>query len=87
MPRLIFATCLDPIDAAADGKLMKNLYYELAGAAIFIPALKSRLEDVPLLAHQFLNEYNELLGASVQSISNGVFELFLSMNGPGMCES
>lgn len=83
LPRLVFATCLDPIDAAADGKLMKNLYYELAGAAIFIPALKNRLEDVPLLAHQFLNEYNELLGASVQSISNGVFELFSQYEWPG----
>ncbi|MFS0646642.1 sigma 54-interacting transcriptional regulator [Siminovitchia sp. 179-K 8D1 HS] len=83
LPRLIFGTCLDPIDAAAGGKLLKNLYYELAGNAIFIPALKNRLEDVPLLASKFLKEYNELLGVSVQSISEGVFGLFSQYDWPG----
>lgn len=83
LPRLIFATSLDPIDAAADGKLLKKLYYELAGAVIFIPALKNRLEDVPLLASQFLKEYNALLGASIKSISKGVMELFSEYEWPG----
>jgi arginine utilization regulatory protein len=82
-PRVIFGTCCDPVDAAAEGKLLKPLYYELSGAAVFIPRLKSRLEDLPVLTQRFLEKCNALFGTSVKSVSKDVYRIFRQYDWPG----
>lgn len=52
--RVIAAMNLDPTLAVAQGKLRLDLYHRLNQLPIFLPPLRDRLEDLPLLAHHLL---------------------------------
>lgn len=51
--RVISATNRLPVDGSISG-LRSDLYYRIAGISLIVPPLRSRLEDVPLLAEHFL---------------------------------
>jgi two-component system response regulator AtoC len=52
--RVIAATNRDPAEAIKDGKLREDLYYRLNVFRIDLPALKTRLSDIEVLAKHFL---------------------------------
>jgi Nif-specific regulatory protein len=56
--RIITATNRNLEKAIAEGKFREDLYYRLNVVPIFMPALRQRKEDVPLLLGHFLNKYN-----------------------------
>ncbi|MEX0979747.1 MAG: sigma-54 dependent transcriptional regulator [Gemmatimonadota bacterium] len=55
--RFIAATNGDPQDALQKGQLRKDLYYRLMVVPIYMPPLRARVEDIPLLARHFLAHY------------------------------
>jgi len=55
--RFIAATNEDPAEAIRQNKLRRDLYYRLRVVPIHIPPLRSRAEDIPVLAEQFLAEF------------------------------
>src|SRR5213596_35409 len=55
--RFIAATNGDPEEAVKSGGLREDLYYRLRVVPIYVPQLKNRPEDIPLLANHFLNYY------------------------------
>src|SRR5213593_3080789 len=55
--RFIAATNGDPEEAVKSGALREDLYYRLRVVPIYVPRLKNRPEDIPLLAGHFLNYY------------------------------
>jgi len=57
--RIVTATNRNLEKAIAEGKFREDLYYRLNVVPIFMPALRQRKEDVPLLLGHFLNKYNE----------------------------
>jgi len=67
--RIIAATNQDLEKAVAEGRFREDLYYRLNVFPIAIPPLRDRVEDIPVLAHQFIAEFSRSLGKSIDSIS------------------
>ena len=57
--RIIAATNRNLEKAIAEGKFREDLYYRLNVVPIFLPSLRDRKEDIPLLLNHFLMKYNE----------------------------
>jgi DNA-binding NtrC family response regulator len=55
--RFIAATNRDPAQEIEEGRLREDLYYRLAVVPIFVPPLRDRPDDIPLLARFFLEQY------------------------------
>lgn len=80
--RLIAATSRDLEGFVADGKFREDLYYRLNVVPVFLPALRERKEDIPLLAEFFLKKYNKENQRSI-SISPEVLSVFMNYEWPG----
>jgi Nif-specific regulatory protein len=57
--RIIAATNRNLEKAISEGKFREDLYYRLNVVPIFLPSLRERKEDIPLLLNHFLEKYNE----------------------------
>lgn len=57
--RVISATNTDLPKAIKDGTFRDDLYYRLNGITLFIPPLRERKEDIPLLAAHFVSMQNK----------------------------
>ncbi len=55
--RFVAATNRDPHEATEDGALRRDLYYRLRVVPIHVPALRERVEDIPVLANHFLSHF------------------------------
>nr|WP_106782308.1 sigma 54-interacting transcriptional regulator [Lysinibacillus timonensis] len=81
--RVIATVNEDPIDAVANNRLRKDLYYRLAVVTLLIPPLRERIADIPLLVGEFIEKYNDLFKMNVTSISDEVREFFIAHSWPG----
>ncbi|WP_413310117.1 sigma-54 interaction domain-containing protein [Bacillus sp. 1P10SD] len=73
----------DPIEAIANNRLRKDLYYRLGVVTIFVPPLKDRKEDIPLLVAHFIDKYNERFQMNVKGLSEEVHLSFLEYDWHG----
>lgn len=55
--RVIAASNRNALEAIKDGRLREDLYYRLNVFAIHAPALKERVDDIPLLAQYFAKQH------------------------------
>lgn len=57
--RILAATNKDLRQMVKEGKFREDLYYRLNILPVYIPPLRERVEDIPILTHFFLKKYNE----------------------------
>jgi two-component system response regulator HydG len=81
--RLVAATNADLQKNVADGKFREDLYYRLNVVSIFLPPLRERQGDIPLLMEHFLREMSRRMGREVQGFSRAARKALLAYHWPG----
>jgi DNA-binding NtrC family response regulator len=81
--RVICATNKDLEKAVADGTFREDLYYRLNVFSVFIPPLRERKGDIPVLANYFVQKYNRAMGKQITSITPEAMDTIVRYNWPG----
>jgi transcriptional regulator with GAF, ATPase, and Fis domain len=81
--RLIAATNVDLNEASHAGKFRQDLYYRLNVVSLEVPPLRTRPEDIPLLAAFFTARYSEKVNRRVAGISPKARACLLRYPWPG----
>jgi DNA-binding NtrC family response regulator len=81
--RIVAATHKNLSDEVAAGRFREDLYYRLNVVEIKIPALRERLEDIPLLAEYFLQRITRKNGMARIRISAEAIAILQTHNWPG----
>ena len=81
--RVIAATHRDLATEVREGRFRDDLYYRLNVINIRIPPLRERIEDVPLLAQEFLDRLSHELGREVSGISEEGLRVLMDHDWPG----
>jgi DNA-binding NtrC family response regulator len=81
--RVVAATNRSLPDMVADRTFREDLYYRLASVALHVPPLRDRREDIPLLAHHFLNMYGVKYGRSGLRFARRAQSFMLRYRWPG----
>ncbi len=81
--RLIVATNKDLRQAVEEGTFRDDLFYRLNVFPIFVPPLREREADIPLLANYFLAKYNKVARKQIKSISPKVIDIFIRYGWQG----
>ena len=66
--RILAATNKDLQKEIAEGRFREDLYHRLAVIVIKVPALKDRLEDIPLLCEHFIDQIAQKDGVTAKKI-------------------
>ncbi len=81
--RVIAASHVNLQQAVRDGKFRDDLFYRLNVVEIQIPPLRSRREDIPLLANYFVDRLSHELGRNINGIADSALKILLDYDWPG----
>jgi formate hydrogenlyase transcriptional activator len=81
--RVLAATNTDLSAAVAEGTFRRDLYYRLNVFPIRLPALRERIDDIPLLVEYLVDRYAKKAGKKIRSISKDTLSLFQNYDWPG----
>ena len=81
--RVLAATNKDLRAAVADGTFRQDLFYRLNVVPIQVPALRDRVDDIPLLVEYLVDRYAKKAGKRIRSVSKNTLDLFQGYDWPG----
>ncbi|MGA7877424.1 MAG: sigma-54 dependent transcriptional regulator [Desulfoferrobacter sp.] len=81
--RFIAATNQDLGKAISEGKFREDLYYRIHVIPVYLPPLRDRPEDIPLLAQHFLRHFNREMNKSIQGFSPQTMQQLMLHRWPG----
>jgi DNA-binding NtrC family response regulator len=81
--RIIASTNRDLETAISEGHFREDLYYRLKVVTIWLPPLRERNEDIPLLIDHYMSRYAAELGVDNPGISKEAKEAFIRYEWPG----
>ncbi len=81
--RIIAATNQDLQAAVRENKFREDLYYRLNVITIFVPALRERKDDIPLLVQHFLESSNKRSNKKITDISEETMQALINYDWPG----
>jgi PAS domain S-box-containing protein len=81
--RVIAATHQNLMDKVEQGTFRKDLYYRLKVVDVFLPALRERREDIPLLVEHFRSRFVHQFHKNILHVAEDVYKIFLSYRWPG----
>jgi transcriptional regulator with PAS, ATPase and Fis domain len=81
--RIIAATNTDLQSLVEQDTFRKDLFYRLNVVSIYMPPLKERVEDIPILVEHFINRYSREYDKSIEGLSRDAMKAFMSYSWPG----
>ncbi|ALJ80814.1 sigma-54-dependent Fis family transcriptional regulator [Ketogulonicigenium vulgare] len=81
-PRIMATSQVDLMGQIEAGQFREDLFYRLGGVTINVPALRERVDDIPLLAEHFLTRA-ERDGFTLRRFSAPALELVRTYSWPG----
>ncbi len=81
--RVIAATNRDIASEVAEGHFRSDLYYRLKAVNIYLPPLRDRKEDIPLLAEHFVREFCQRNNIPPPKITPEAMELLVENDWEG----
>ena len=81
--RVIAATNLDLTEEVRQGNFREDLYYRLNVVTVYLPSLRNRRADIPLLVDHFLDKYNAENNRNVRKVSRELMNTMMRYPWPG----
>ncbi len=81
--RLIAATNHELQELVDDGTFREDLFYRLSVFTIRLPPLRQRREEIPLLAHHFVQRFAEEFGKPIEVITPRAMAMLEAHDWPG----
>ncbi|HUK24248.1 MAG TPA: sigma-54 dependent transcriptional regulator [Terriglobales bacterium] len=81
--RVIASTNKDLEEEISRGNFREDLFYRLNVIPFYVPPLRERKEDIPLLARHFLKEFSAAYGRRPREISDEAIETLMRYSWPG----
>ncbi|HEY4220938.1 MAG TPA: sigma 54-interacting transcriptional regulator, partial [Myxococcota bacterium] len=80
---VICATHRDLESMVKEGTFREDLYYRLRGVVVEMPALRERPDDIPVLAHRFLQKTRDEVGRAPVALAPDAENVLLNHRWPG----
>ncbi|MBI5375160.1 MAG: sigma-54-dependent Fis family transcriptional regulator [Candidatus Schekmanbacteria bacterium] len=81
--RIIAATNSDLEKAIKDGTFREDLYYRLNVFSIFLPPLRERINDIPVLTQHFIKKFAISMHKNITGITPDAMDILVRYNWPG----
>jgi two-component system, NtrC family, response regulator GlrR len=81
--RIIASTNTELAKAVSQNIFRRDLYYRLSVITITLPPLRSRQEDIPILARHFIEKHRNEFDSSAIDISPGALQKLMCYEWPG----
>jgi two-component system response regulator AtoC len=81
--RVITATAKDLPEEIKNARFREDLYYRINVVTIYLPPLRERREDIPLLTDHFIKSFNAKLKKNIRGLSSEAMEQFMVHRWPG----
>src|SRR5258706_3818689 len=81
--RVLAATNRDLSAAVAEGTFRQDLFYRLNVFPIRVPALRERIDDIPLLVEYLIDRYAQTVGKKIRNINKKTLDVFQAYHWPG----
>ena len=81
--RIVAATNCDLQQMVEGGRFREDLYYRLHVISIYLPPLRERKDDIPVLAHHFLEKYSDENRKPGLELTAEALDLLMDYDWPG----
>lgn len=81
--RIITATNKNLESLIEKNEFRQDLFFRINVIPIYLPPLRQRTEDIPLLVNTFIRQCNQSTGKTISGVSRDVMDLFMSYPWPG----
>ncbi|MFQ5865758.1 MAG: sigma 54-interacting transcriptional regulator [bacterium] len=81
--RVIAATNRNLEEAVKHGAFRADLFYRLNIFPLHVPALRERIDDIPLLTNYFVRRFARRMGKRIESINHEAMKQLMSYDWPG----
>jgi DNA-binding NtrC family response regulator len=81
--RVVAATNRPLRESMEEGRFRADLYYRLNVLSIYLPPLRERREDIPILVRRFIKEFSSQHDRTFHGISAAAMEILMSYPWPG----